>query len=493
MVLRLGLFGVLVSVAVIEAQAAEISEEAKQAEEESNEGQRLQQLRAALQKLFEPYGNRVSFSLRSLWNEGEKIGYHSNRLFPPASVTKVVSSACAMESLGPNYQFSTQFLKKGELKDGVLKGDLVVKGGGDPSFVIENLQRIVEQLYELRGIQKIEGELVFDTSLLKEPKIVPYQGFENSQGRAFNAPLTAAPINHNAFSIWVIPAEKPDIRVLPKGAIDLNITNRLKSVSAVLRGSRTNLDYRLENSRLIMSGQVGKQDELRAYYRALNDPYESFARLFDRHFEKVGGEWDRKWSASAEVETNGVLWEHSSRALSRLLVDVNKLSTNFAAEMGMLVAANERLQRSVNVKDSASTLKHCLEGWGFSDDTMQLKNASGLSRSSLMKSKAMSKFLRQMSRKTYWPELLSSLSTLGVDGTLENRLKPYASRARLKTGTLQGVRSLSGYVFAEEGKIWTMALFLNCPGCDMRQWEAVEDRVITRLIEFDSQVANAEE
>jgi|GEM_PF-2933543 len=436
-----------------------------------------------IKKILSSYGKNVGFSLRTLHGD-DLLDVNPHGLFSPASVSKLVSTACTLDELGPDYRFKTQWAKTGSIENGVLMGNLVVVGGGDFSFVIEDLKMIVEQLRFVYGIKEIKGKLIFDTRYLQSPSVVPYTGFDGDRGRAFSAQITAVPIDHNAFSVWITPDNpKPRVEIIPNEAVDLKITNKLKLTGGRLGGSKSILDYRPMYDKLIVSGKIGKWDPPKVYYRSPRKPYESFARLFKYNFEALGGKWKGDYKIEQNVPDTTPLLTHQSRTINRLLIDVNKLSTNFGAEMSLLAAAASYFGLPTGPEKSKKLFAQCIKNFGIGEGDMLLENASGLSRDSKVKADSMTRFLSMMSKKDYWPEFLVTLSVLGLDGTTRSRLKDLAAKARLKTGTLDGVRALAGYIYPNSHDVWSMALFLSCKKCNLNAWNKDENKLLRLLIE----------
>lgn len=435
-----------------------------------------------IEKLLKPYGKKASFSLRDAM--GRELSSVNARLaFSPASTAKIISSACVLNTLGPEFRFDTELGYSGQLKDGHLKGNLIVRAAGDFSLVVEDLKVIVEKLYYVLGIKKIEGSIVIDTSIFKKPSLNNFEGFQGDRGRAFHASLTALPINHNAFSIWVVPDSiKPKIKVFPQGSYEPTIKNSLRPTRGRLGGSRTVLDFRPEKNLLKMSGQIGTSDSVKVYYRSHPKPYESFVGQFRYNFEALGGEWKAKPKVSSYSGSFKKLLSHRSQPISRLLMDVNKLSTNFGAEMSLMAAAVSEHGSSVGPKEATKSLRNCLKSFGLDDDDIFLENASGLSRTSRVRASALTSFLHGVSRKDFWPEFLSSLAVTGRDGTMRNRLEDFEGRGRLKTGTLSGVRSVAGYVKTPSGEWRSLSIFLNCGSCDLGRWRSIENAALKLAI-----------
>jgi len=438
---------------------------------------------AKFAQVLKPFGGKASLSIRSLEGQ-ERVAISSQASMKPASVAKMVSTACSLEQLGPDFQYETKWGYTGSLEKGVLKGDLVVHAAGDFSFVIEDLKMIVENIRFIYGIEKIEGNLIFDTSKFEQASWEPFEGFDGDEGRSFRANFTAAPINFNSFAVWAAPStDGAKVSVVPKESLALNLIQNVQLKPGRLNGAQLKLDYDFQKARFVLSGAVGSQDDPKAFYRALLQPYESFARLFKYNFQLVGGTWNGKFETKANAIKTTIIWSHKSRALSKLLMDINKLSTNFGSEMILLAAALQAKGAPVGPTKAKSFLSECVRRYGFSEEDILLENASGLSRQSRMQTRALTKFLADLSKKDFYPEYLSSLSILGKDGTTRSRLLSNAGRARLKTGSIQGVRTIAGFVQSASGRWYTMAMFLNCSDCNFSAWNQAENEVLRLLLE----------
>ncbi len=442
---------------------------------------------AEIKSALTPYGKQVGFSVRRLDSEDEIVQVFGHDGFHPASVAKMISSACSLSNLGAAYQFQTIFGYTGSIKNGVLEGNLVIQGSGDPSFIIEDLKEVIEKLYVLYGIQEIHGDLIFDSSFLSERELSIAEGFEGDQGRSFTSKLTAIPLDFNSFSTWIAPLNhQTRIAILPKEAFSPKTIAQVKVISG--REEATSIDYDPEAPRVSVSGKMGEDAEPKAFYRALPDPYASFANLVTRLFKEMGGKWQEP--KKFKVETSAVkfnpLYVHRSKPLSRILMDVNKLSTNFGAELISLAAGASVRGRPTSFQKAQFALETCLRKFEINPEDLKLENASGLSRTSRVAPSVFTEFLAAQTDEEYFPEYLSSFSVLGRDGTMKRRLVQYAGRARLKTGTINGVRSLAGYVFPEKGPQLAFSLFFNCTNCPQNNSAEkiieTEDRILSLLL-----------
>lgn len=438
-----------------------------------------------IKALISPMGAQVGLSIRKL-NGTEVFSYRSTETFPPASVAKLVSSACSLDVLNPSFRFQTKFGYVGSVKDGVLSGDLVIQGSGDPSFVIEDLREAIETLRVVEGLQEIRGNLIFDTSYLESPSLSISEEFNGDQGRAFTAELSAIPFNFNAFAIWasVSPEDQVRVEMLPRGGLDLKILPKVKMLKS--GPTLVSVDYRPEQGLVSVSGGVSASEEPKGIYRSVPNPYDYLARVFAYVWMQQGGKWSKP---QFKIETKPLnakpLFSHPSRTVSRLLMDINKLSTNFGAELVLLRAGAQKFGLPAGMDKSRRVLEECLKKFGMNSSQMMLENASGLSRKSGMQPAGLSLFLSKMPQTDFYPEYLVSLSTLGLDGTMAKRLKDLAGKARLKSGSLQGVTTLAGYVFPSRSEPLSMALFFRCPSCDRSKLFDLEDKILRNLLEVE--------
>ena len=437
-------------------------------------------LQQKIEKILKPYGAQVGFSVRD--SRGVELAdVHGDLALTPASVAKLVSSACSLSSLGQSFQFETEFGMTGSLKNGVLDGDLIIRGAGDPSYVIEDLKEDLERLAVVYDVKEIKGKLIFDTSFFEKPELLISDDFNGDQDRSFRAKLTPLALDFNSFSIWsMADGSKSKIEILPKGVWDPKVINQVK----VSRGdSALSVSIDFAEEKIKVSGNVSADGNPKVLYRALPDPYLAFARLFKRVWAEQGGVAPKDFHISSTPVRYKKLFSHTSRAINRMFLDINKLSTNFGAEMILLTAGAKKYGTPASLEKSKKVLSTCLSDLKISEEKIRLENASGLSRTSKIQASALSLFLIKIKDLEYAPEYLSSFSILGRDGTTKSRLSSYAGRARLKTGTIQNVKSVAGYVFTASHQPISMVLFFNCPKCSQSSMLETEDDILRLLLE----------
>lgn len=441
-------------------------------------------LENSVKTMLKPYGNRVSFSLRDQ-NGRELFNVNGATALAPASVAKLVSTACSLWALEPQHQFETVFGYRGKIDGDTLKGDLVIAGTGDPSLVVEDLREVIEKLRYLHDIRTIEGNLVFDVSYLGSKGLEIAAGFEGDAGRSFTALLTATPMNQNSFSFWVVPphgnGKATRALTLPANVLDIRVNNKAR-----LGGDGISVSYDPSLKAATISGGVSAGGEPKGLYRSVPDTYDYYTKLIGRLWKDAGGQWKQ---SSYKIETQPVkstlLWKHSSKALSRILMDINKLSLNFGAELVFLAAGAEKKGKPASFEKSMGMLSECLAEFKVPAGSIVMTNASGLSRETQIQSSALTRFLIDYYQSAFGPEYLSSLSLLGRDGTARTRLTRYAGRGRVKTGTLRDVRSVAGYLYSKSRQPHSFSLIFNNVSMSDQKVKALEDKVIEAILEAE--------
>lgn len=436
-----------------------------------------------IQALLRPYGEKAAFSVRGPGGE-ELMQVRGQTLYAPASVAKSVSTACSLWELGPQYQFETSFGYRGKVQNGKLTGDLIIQGSGDPSMVTEQIREVIEKIRHVYRIKTIQGQIIFDVSFLGTKTLTMAEGFGGDAGRSFATMLTPLPLNQNSFSFWAAPnlesLKQTNITILPRDVMDIKVKNQVK----VGASSQVSAYYNPELRSASLGGTASRDGDLRGVYRAAPDVYEYYFNLIRQFWTDAGGTWEKP---SYKIETSAVtstpLLKHSSKYLSQILMDINKFSLNLGAEMVLLTAGANKLGTPATYEKSKTLLGNCLKEFGVNEGGIELSNASGLSRDSKMKPSELTKFLMNYWKHPYSPEYLSSLSLLGLDGTAKSRLTKFAGRGRVKTGTLKDVHTIAGFLFDEDHRPYSFALFFNDVSMGNPALKKTEDRVMELLLE----------
>jgi serine-type D-Ala-D-Ala carboxypeptidase/endopeptidase (penicillin-binding protein 4) len=403
------------------------------------------------------------------------LSVNPDKTFQPASVLKVVTTATALEKLGPDFRFSTGVFTNGSiLPDGTLSGDLIIVGHGDPNLMDPSrelldksaLQELAEKI-QMLGIKKIHGSVIGDDSYFEFT--THGKGWTARDLKSvYGAPINALSINNNVF--WVHlratrPGQLVQASVEPATSYfqvrNLAVTGNAKAqrtvYAQVLSGTT-----RLVISGVLPASQTYTQDFL------LERPAEATAALFKEELRRKGIPTDgpvrvyHQGDLSPEVRRNWVpLAEHKSPPLIRALEIINKRSLNLHAEMLLRVLGAEF--GGAGTDDAGlRVVKSFLESAGVrDDDKISLSDGSGLSRENLVTPRFQTSLLVFLSTRPYFNLFLNTLAISGIDGTLRNRLSSAPGVIHAKTGTLGDVAALSGYMRTKSGHNLAFSIFVN--------------------------------
>jgi D-alanyl-D-alanine carboxypeptidase/D-alanyl-D-alanine-endopeptidase (penicillin-binding protein 4) len=391
----------------------------------------------------------------------------SEEALKPASTLKLITGAAALSILGPEHTFKTRFLADGPLEDGVLRGNLVVIGGGAPDLTAERLWYAARSLARL-GLREVRGDLVGDDSYFdsqRRPRGWPVA----SNDRAYNAPVGALSYNFNVVSIEVRPAaevgQPPSARLSPLGA-GLELTN-----TATTSASRSDLRVGVRRHQgrdlMLLRGAIRRGSPPLVLHRSIEDPtlytLGALRELLAREGIAVRG----ALKSATAPEGAHELYTLESQPLSQLLLMMNKKSNNMMAETLLKAMGAQESGPPGTSAAGLRAVRRARREIGVDTGGMRLGDASGLSHETHLPTSVLVRVLEEMPRRfAAWPEFLASLPIGGVDGTLDDRMSgDLARRVRAKTGRIHGVVSLAGYASNGDGDLLAFAVLVNRVRC----------------------------
>ncbi|MDR0780873.1 MAG: D-alanyl-D-alanine carboxypeptidase/D-alanyl-D-alanine-endopeptidase [Pseudomonadales bacterium] len=389
----------------------------------------------------------------------------------PASTIKTLTTLAALETLGPAYTWTTKVYALGPVEQGVLQGDLLLQGGGDPYLLEEQFRNLLKAL-RMRGIERITGDLVidanyFDASVRREPAI------DNDAGRAYNVLPSALSLNFQAVTFYFSPkADGSGVDIRSDPALpNLHINNRLRLKQGACTGYQRGISFSYDKAApngVNFEGQFPSACKLFTLVRATDDPMAYAYGLFTALWRELGGEFTGTLRlGTAPANTQALLrWE--SPPLAEVIRYLNKYSNNLMARHLLLTLAAENGTVPATVNAGARVLTAYLSGLGLDVAGLDVQNGSGLSRATRLTTAQLAGALRQGYHSRYMAEYLSSLPVAGEDGTMRERLREDANRGymHVKTGTLSEVSAVAGYVTGKSGRHYVVAGILNHADAD---------------------------
>jgi len=435
--------------------------------------------------------NQTSVSVVALPSGEVVYARQTDKPLLPASVMKIITTSAALHYLSPEYRFKTEFLYRGERKENIIQGDLIIRGGGDPRLTTEQLWRITTTIKD-SGINEITGNLVVDTHFFDEYDRAPAWGAKRSQ-RAYDAKLGALSLNFNTIAVHIRPGARlgSSLNVWlepPTPYIQLHNTGK----TSKRRGKNTVSVSRSEKVPGILKIRVRGKLPINAQERVVllnvNKPTryasETFRMLLLKAGVKINGEIQ---IAFTPISSAKKLDQHFSQTLSLTLKDLNTYSNNMTAEQVVKTIAAVRSGTPGSHAEGLRLMRDFLGLSGVNLQGVKLVDGSGLSRKNRMTTRAMTDLLTSMfSRFDIGPDFISSLRVMGAYGVSSRRLakSPARGKVRAKTGSLKGVSTLAGYVESKNGTVFGYALFLNNNRCGGRGADKVEDRIVSAIYKY---------
>ncbi|MBX3021134.1 MAG: D-alanyl-D-alanine carboxypeptidase/D-alanyl-D-alanine-endopeptidase [Bdellovibrionales bacterium] len=398
----------------------------------------------------------------------------------PASTTKIATAVAVLDQLGPHFKFQTTLWSSGAVKNGVLQGDLILKGGGDAGFVSETMWFLVNDFLR-SGIKKIEGSIVVDDTDFDTIRNDPSRDPERVD-RAYDAPVGAMSFNWNSLNIYIRPTqvgEAPSVYLDPI-ASGFKVDNKAKTVNK----SANNLVVSRVGDRIVVRGTIGLSHPEIAVYKNIDDPAQWAGENLAAFLAQRGIEIKGKVKMGKKPEVAKLLAKAESKPVSLHVSDMMKFSNNYVAEMLTKNIAAQKGTTPASLDEGMKLVRGELESMGIDGKRFVLLNPSGLSRRNRIKAMDLAQILVQASKKFPWfAEFLSSMPLAGQDGTLKRRMKDNEGWVRAKTGNLNGVIGLAGYAGRKDGSIRAFAFIFNGKGEQGETARHLFDALATELVQ----------
>ncbi|MEC4169051.1 D-alanyl-D-alanine carboxypeptidase/D-alanyl-D-alanine-endopeptidase [Pseudomonas sp. MS-1(2024)] len=426
----------------------------------------------------------LSLVLLPLNGPGIPTVFNADVSMNPASTMKLVTTYAALEMLGPTHQWKTEFYTDGTLNNGILQGNLYLKGGGDPKLNMEKLWLLMRDL-RANGVQQVTGDLVLDRNFFNQPQLPVFNDDGNDKNKPFLVKPDSLLVNLKALRFVARnDGGKVLISVEPPIA-SIKIDNQVKAVNAkqCTGDVRYNPVPQADGSVLVtVSGQLADGCNSQTYLSLL-DHATYTAGAVRAIWKELGGSIQGQDRQASVPKNSKLLARAFSPDLAEIIRDINKYSNNTMAQQ-LFLSLGAQFRNDAD-GDDAKAAQRVVRQWlakkGITAPHLVMENGSGLSRAERVSAREMAQMLQAAWQSPYAAEFISSMPIAGKDGTMRKRLKTTAmnGQAHIKTGTLNTVRAISGFSRDSNGNTWAVVAILNDP----RPWgaSAILDQVLLDL------------
>ncbi|HZA96190.1 MAG TPA: D-alanyl-D-alanine carboxypeptidase/D-alanyl-D-alanine-endopeptidase [Burkholderiaceae bacterium] len=411
----------------------------------------------------------VGITVASLSGPGLALTANENQPMNPASTMKLVTTLAGLELLGPQHQWRTDLMSNAPLKNGVLEGDLWLRGSGDPQLVIENLWLLVQRLRGV-GVREIRGNLMLDRSAFEAAQHDP-GAFDGEALRPYNAGPDALLLNYKAVSFHFIADQENKLaRVYALPALAGLVTPAtVRGIEGACNDWRARLggDF-TDPLRPTFRGVYPLSCGDKVWHVSMLDTGAYAEAIFRSLWDSNGGIWRGRFREGSVPTDARLLAQHESRPLAELIRDINKYSNNVMARQLFLTLGSDASRRHANKERAQRAVGDWLVSKGIDRREFVLENGAGLSRVERLTPSALARMLQTAFASPLMPEFVSSLPIVGVDGTMRRR-SAAAGSAHIKTGLLSDTRAIAGYVLSASGRRYAVVAFINHPNAGAGQ------------------------
>lgn len=420
----------------------------------------------------------LAVSVLTLKNTREiEYTYEENEHTPfmPASTLKLVTSAAALSTLGPEFRFKTDLFTVGRKGEKVAR--LVLVGGGDPTINIED-SYLIAKAVKRRGIRSIDELVMSGSKFLAQAA---------KGDRAYDAALSPLSFNFNSLFFEVCP----DQELGGPASVGLDVPdNFVKIINKVKTSRATNINIVASPNgrKYTVSGEIAYGGTCKGFYRSVPDPAEYFAYVLAAQLREVGVRVSSETisSSSKDAEEGEFIYSHTSKPLSEILFAMNHFSTNSFADHLIFALADPNSTAAGRWASGIENVNRFVREGRFHCVRCKLVDGSGLSHDNRVTSHFMALLLVDMLKdRQLAPDFQAMLAAPGRTGSLEDRASDFGNVVfRAKTGTLTGVRSLAGYVYLSNGDVRVFSILQN--GIATREAGFKIEEAIVKLLGAES-------
>lgn len=416
-----------------------------------------------------PDGANLALMVQKIGAQVPDIDYHSQQMALPASTQKVITALAALLQLGPDFRFTTTLESKGHVNNGVLKGDLVARFGGDPTLKRQDIRNMVAVLKK-SGVQQIDGNVLIDTSIFSSHDKAPGWPW-NDMTQCFSAPPAAAIVDRNCFSISLYSAPKANNLAYIRVASYYPVT-MFSQVRTLPRGSADAQYCELDMvpgdlNRFTLTGCLPQRSEPLPLAFAIQDGASYAGAILKDELQQASITYSGTLLRQTQVNQPGTaIASKQSAQLYDLLKIMLKKSDNMIADTVFRTIAHARFGVPGTWRAGSDAVRQILrQQAGIDLGNTIVADGSGLSRHNLIAPATMMQVLQYIAQHDSQLNFISMLPLAGYDGSLQYRAGLHEAgvdgKVSAKTGSLQGVYNLAGFITTASGQRMAFVQYLS--------------------------------
>lgn len=415
------------------------------------------------------------------------LQWRSDEARNPASTIKLLTTLVALDVLGPAYRWRTDVYAKGKLSGGRLDGDLLLKGYGDPFLVTERVWQLLRNIRHA-GVREITGDLLLDDSWFDVGDYDP-AAFDRQPLRAYNVAPNALLMNFKVVRYWFEPDhEAGTVKVrLDPPLENIGVKNRLDLANGRCRGYQRGITMTANNAidEVTFSGQFPSGCDRYSMDRTALTHNEFVYGLFGSLWRESGGLFEGGWRNVIVEEDIEPLLSFDSLPLTDMIARINKHSNNVMVRQLLYTLGAEANGAPGTEESGKAVISKWLTDNGLASTKISIENGAGLSRNTRTTAKDMAEMLQFAWRQPYMPEYLASMALSGLDGTLRRRFNDadLLGKAHLKTGSLDHVTAIAGYLQSRSGRRFVIVAMQNFENIHRGPGEEVQEALLRWLYE----------
>lgn len=440
----------------------------------------------------------VSVVVQGLPARPVRLSHRAHASMNPASVMKLVTTYAALDTLGSDYTWKNRVYVDGAIRDGVLFGNLILRGSGDPKLVHERIDQLFKAI-QTNGVREVRGDILLDRDIFNIPRTNPAD-FDGEPLRPYNATPDGLLINFKSLIFTFTPDthhQRVHIKSEPPiWGVQLPTEVRMglgscRDWRSLLRANFT------DPERIRFAGQYPASCGERIWSVAYMDPPSYAARVIKAMWLASGGTLTGHIREDRLTPSARLLHIGPSLPLAEIAADINKFSNNLMAQQLFLTLsarpyATDSAPASSPPHGSFEASRQAIATWWQQRLPAQtppvLDNGSGLSRKERITADALNALLQAAAASPHAHTFANSLAIAGMDGTAasmreRNAHSPVIGAAQVKTGSLRDVTAIAGYVSAASGQRYSMAAIINHPNANTDAARVALDRLLEWIVQ----------